>query len=85
MITLDAINGSFELIGAIIQFINVRQIIKDKAVKGVHWLPVLFFSTWGYFNLIYYPNLNQWFSFGGSIMMTLATTMWVILLIKYRR
>ncbi len=80
---LDFINGSFEFVGAAFQVVQVRQILKDKAVKGVHWLPILFFALWGYWNLIYYPSLEQWFSFTGGLLLTIATSIWLVLLIKY--
>lgn len=80
---LDIINGSFELAGAFIQWIQVRQILKDKEVKGVHWLPIMFFSSWGLWNLYYYPSLEQYFSFLGGLLLTTANTVWLVLIIKY--
>lgn len=83
MLNLDIINGSFEFIGALFQCVQVRQIIKDKEVKGVHWLPISFFSLWGYWNLIYYPSLNQWFSFTGGLLLAIITSIWLVLIFKY--
>jgi hypothetical protein len=79
----DIINGLFELFGGSMVWMNVRQIAKDKAVKGVHWLPTLFFSSWGYWNLYYYPHLHQWMSFIGGLCIVAGNTCWVVLMLKY--
>ena len=65
----DVINGVFELGGAIITTMNVRQIFFDKEVKGVHWSPFVFFTAWGLWNLYYYPVLGQWFSFAAGALL----------------
>ena len=82
--TLDAINGSYELLGAIFQCLNVRKIYKDKMIKGVHWGSVLFFTTWGWFNMIYYPSLHQVYSTIGAIALTLVNTVWISQIFYYQ-
>lgn len=67
MIGPDLFNGLFELLGAAISTLNVRQLLRDKMVRGVHWAPVAFFMAWGFWNLFYYPHLDQWWSFAGGI------------------
>lgn len=88
MITIpDLLNGLFEFGGGFaIIFGHCRKLVKDKQVKGVSWLSVGFFSLWGWWNAIfYYPNLNQWMSFWGGLSIVIANTIWLILLIKYKR
>lgn len=72
-------NSLFELIGAFFQVKNCLQIYKDKEIKGVYWPAWLFFTSWGYWNLYYYPSLNQWFSFVAGALMAIANTTWVSL------
>ncbi len=83
MTTPDLVNGLFESIGGLMVWLNVKQIVKDKAVKGVHWLPTMFFTSWGYWNLYYYPHLNQWLSFLGGLVIVSGNTAWVAMMVKY--
>ena len=81
----DITNGIFEGLAGIMLIINCVKVIKDKAIAGVSILSTAFFALWGYWNLIYYPSLNQWFSFSCGILVVTANTTWVILMIKYRK
>ncbi len=85
MDSLDLINGTFEIGGAFVNLINIRQIFKDKEVKGVHWAPFVFFTTWGIWNLLYYPSLAQWFSFFGGVILVIVNIIYIIGLMKYWR
>lgn len=80
----DIINGLFELSGGILCWLNVHRLVKDKQVKGVNWGVQAFFALWGWWNLYYYPSLNQWVSFIGGIVLVLGNTAWTILAIKYK-
>ena len=82
MIWPDLINGIFESIGAIMTWRNYIQLRRDMNFSGVYWPCTAFFSTWGIWNLIYYPSLNQWFSFVGGIVLVSGNLMWVALAYK---
>jgi len=62
----DLINGLFEFAGAFALALNVRQLWRDKEVKGVHPIPTAFFAAWGLWNLFYYPHLGQYWSLAGG-------------------
>lgn len=79
----DLINGVFEVGGGFFLLMNVRQMYRDKEVKGVHILPTVFFASWGYWNLFYYSNLSQWFSFFGGIFLVCVNTWWLYLMWYY--
>ena len=81
----DIINALFELFGGILLWKNVHQLHKDKEIKGVHWSPVMFLAAWGYWNLYYYPSLDQWFSFVAGINIVAANTVWVVQMLYYIR
>jgi hypothetical protein len=81
----DLINGCLEIGGAIFQAFNVRQLIKDKQVKGVSWPATAFFTAWGLWNLIYYPHLGQWFSTIGGVALVVTNLTWLGLLYRYNR
>jgi hypothetical protein len=80
----DLINGTFELGGGILCWLNVQRLRKDRRVQGVDWRVSAFFSAWGFWNLFYYPSLHQWASFAGGILLVLANTTWVALALWYR-
>ena len=79
----DVINGVFEAIGGFVILLSVRKVLQDRQVHGVHWGHVLFFVTWGWWNLYYYPHLDQWYSAAGAGGVALANTAWMILIMKY--
>jgi len=81
----DAINGTFEMSGGFLLWNNVRILIKQRSIRGVSIITTAIFSLWGFWNLFYYPHLNQWLSFIGGINVVLANTIWVILAIKFTR
>lgn len=84
-VALDLVNGLFEFIGGVCIWMNVRKLLKDKMVRGVSWYVTLFWWSWGVWNLIYYPALNQWMSFSGGLFIVSGNFVWLALAIKYRR
>ena len=80
----DLINAMFELFGGFFILHHCWVVHKDKAVAGVSIISVMFFSAWGYWNLFYYPHLDQMLSFYGGVFIVIANTLWVYLLLKYR-
>ena len=84
-LTPDFINGAFEFLGSAMIWRNVYQLYLDKMVRGVHWLPVGFFAAWGFWNLFYYPHLDQWWSFAGGVSIVIANVVWVIQILYYGR
>ena len=79
----DLINGMFEFAGAGINLLNVRAILRDKKLQGVHWSPYAFFTSWGIWNLWYYPSLDQWFSFVGGAAIVIVNGTWLALALYY--
>lgn len=79
----DAVNGGLEMCGGIAVLNHCRAVLRDKKVAGVSLISVLFFWSWGLWNMLYYPSLHQWFStFGGALIFG-ANTWWLILLHRY--
>jgi len=83
--TPDLINGTFELCGSYFIWLHIRQVLKDKKVAGVSVLATGFFSAWGFWNLFYYPHLEQWISFWGGAFLATSNAIWLGLLAKYKR
>jgi len=81
----DLINGTFEFAGGFMLLTNVWQIFKDKVLKGYNPLSTVFFTSWGMWNLFYYPHLGQWYSFAGGVFIVSVNTFWLGQIIYYRR
>ena len=83
--TPDMMNAVFELGGGFVTLASVRKLHHDMIVRGVHWLPVGFFSAWGLWNLYYYPTLDQWYSFAGGVWLVTVNLIWLAQMIYYIR
>lgn len=81
----DLITGLFELVAGIAIWLNVKEVYEAKEVRGVNWFSMAFFTLWGYWNLWYFPHLNQWFAFAGGIAPVTGNTVWCYLAWKYNR
>jgi hypothetical protein len=83
--TGDVINSLFEMFGGLMVFNHCRVVWRDKAVAGVSIISTVFFTAWGFWNLYYYPSLNQWWSFIGGIVIVIMNVIWVSLMLRYRK
>ena len=81
----DYINGLFELFGGLFITLSCIKLYKDKKVRGVSFVHIAYFTAWGYWNIEYYSNLEQWTSLVGSLAVTLINTWWLGMLIWYTR
>lgn len=81
----DSLNGLFELIGGLFILFSCHKLYRDKKVRGVSFKHVAYFTLWGYWNIHYYSNLDQWMSFIGSLSVTLINTFWLGQIIYYIR
>lgn len=81
----DLINGLFESIAGFFILNNCRMVLKDKIIRGVSIISVCFFTSWGCWNLYYYPSLDQWFSFYGGIFIVISNVVWVGLMLYYAK
>jgi hypothetical protein len=76
-LTPDAINASFIAFGALTTWLNVRQLLLDREVKGVVGSLWWFYTTWGLWNLYYYPHLGQMFSFWAEVVLVSGNITWL--------
>lgn len=81
----DLVNGAFELLAGLFTLLNVRRLRKDRSVRGVSIIPTVFFTAWGFWNMYYYPSLDQWASFVGGIAVVSVNMVWVVLAVHYMR
>jgi len=80
----DHINGTFEFGGALVTWVNIRAIWRAKRYVGVSLLPWAFFTMWGWWNLYYYPHLEQFWSFVGGAALVASNTIFSALMFKYK-
>ena len=80
----DMINGGFELFGSFMIALNIREILRDRSVRGVHWGSTTFMTCWGFWNLVFYPSLGCWYSFAGGCALVTSNLTWLYLLWKFR-
>lgn len=79
----DLINGSFETLSGFVLLLHCVQMYKDKKIRGISVLACLYFVTWSYWNLYYYPHLSQWTSFIGGAWTSLVHTVWFGMIVYY--
>jgi len=82
---MDGINGIFESVGCVFVFLNVLRLHRDKKVRGVSPIAVIFFTLWGFWNLLYYPSLGQWFSVVGAGGVAGMNAIWLGQMVYYLR
>lgn len=81
----DAVNGMYELLAGVAVLMHCIRLYKDKQVRGASWIATAFFSSWGLWNLYYYPHLGQWLSFAGGIAIVAANCLWLGMMAYYIR
>lgn len=81
----DLINGAFEFLAGFFVMMHCRRLFIDKQVKGVSLVATAFFTSWGIWNLYYYPHLEQWLSFYGGLSIVIANAFWIGMMIYYKR
>lgn len=83
--TPDMINGGFEFAAGVAILNHCFTLWRDRCVAGVSTASVAFFSVWGVWNIFYYPHLDQFWSCAGGVFVTLANTVYVALLLRFRK
>jgi len=83
-LTPDIINSCFEVGGGLFLLLHVRQLLIDKQVKGFSTLPFVWFTSWGFWNIFYYPHLGQTYSFYAGIFIASVNFFYILLVIYYK-
>lgn len=74
----DLVNGIFESLGGFFITLSIVKLHREKIVRGVSWMHVAFFSSWGFWNLYFYPHLDQWLSFVGGAILVTMNAVWLL-------
>lgn len=81
----DFLNAIFEFGGFVMIASNCLAVYRDKGYAGVTIPATVFFAVWGYWNLFYYPSLDQMWSVAAAGLVAFANTIWIVLMLKYGR
>jgi hypothetical protein len=77
--TPDLINAAFEAGGALLLWLNVRRLWRDKRLSGVSLFPTVWFNLWGLWNLYFYAAVGQKLSWAAGIGVFAVNSAWVLL------
>jgi hypothetical protein len=80
----DAVNGFFELVSAFMVYLHIRVIKKDKEVKGMSIVPIVFFTVWGFWNIFFYPYNGLYLSAIAGAVLALVNSYYFYLIMKYK-
>lgn len=81
----DIINGLFETLASISILNHCRVVRNSGQAHGSSLLSTMFFMVWGMWNIWYYPQLGQVFSFWAGIAVLGANLFWVCTIWNIRR
>lgn len=83
-ITPDHINGAIEAVAGFFVLNHCRVLHAHKETRGVSIISAVFFLCWGFWNLYYYPHLNQPISFYGGLFVVAANVLYIGMMVRYR-
>lgn len=81
----DIVNGLFESCGGIFILLSCYRLYRDKQMKGVSFLHLIFFTAWGFWNLYFYPQVGAWWSFYGGIGVVTTNSLYLGMMYYYSR
>jgi len=81
----DAVNGLFEMGASIAILAHCFKLYKDKLLRGVSIGATAFFTSWGVWNLYYYPSLGQSISFVAGMAVVFTNVLWLGMMFHYSR
>jgi len=82
---MDAINALFEVGGAFAIIPSIVAAWRAKKIVGVSIVTSLFFTSWGWWNIFYYPSLDQTLSAAAAGMLATTNSIWLFQIWYYRR
>jgi len=71
--------------GGFFVMLHCYRLYRDKKVKGVSSIATAYIVVWGFWNMYYYPYLQQWRSFFGGLLIVAMNTLWIFMMVYYIR
>jgi hypothetical protein len=63
-------NAVFEVCGSVAVWMNFVAMVRDRGYAGTRLPMMVFFTSWGFWNLFFYSGLHQELSYYASIFLT---------------
>lgn len=82
---LDTVNACFEAVAAVLVWLNVRRLARDRVIRGVDWKVTAFTTAWGAWSVAYYVGLEHWFSCAASAGVCFGNATWTVIAIGISR
>ena len=82
-LTPDIVNAFFEGAGSVFTWLSVWRVYTDKGYAGIYLPAIVFFFSWGLWNLYFYPSVDAMWSFYGGISICVANLAWVGSMLYY--
>jgi hypothetical protein len=79
----DIINALFELGTGLAAWHGCRILYRDKKVAGYSSFLMPWVTAWGFWNLFYYPHLDQWLSLVAGLVVVTGNCAWLWLAYYY--
>jgi hypothetical protein len=80
----DLVNAGFELLASVALLGHCWRLWRAASAAAVSLPSTVFFASWGFWNLFYYPSMGQWWSFMAGIAVMLVNILWIGLQVRYR-
>ena len=80
--TIEMLEGLFYILGAVLAWMNARQLYVDRTLKGVHWGTPIFLTIFSLWSLFVNPLQSVWLAHYASIAMLVGNLIWVSLLLR---
>ncbi len=80
--SVEIFEGIFYVGGAVLSWMNVRQLYLDRVLKGVHGFTPFFFTVFSLWSLLSNPLHSAWLVHYASITMLLGSLIWLALLLR---
>ena len=82
----DMMTAAFTIGAALFLLLNIRQLLVDKAVKGVSVYTIAYFTVWGYWGIyLFYAMPGMAWTLAASVILAIAYSVWFVLAIYYKR
>ena len=82
---MDLINSAFVLVAVAMAALDLKQVRKDRQVKGLHFATAILFTVWPFWDLFYYASLGQTFSLFACTVLATLRGFWFVDVWRFRK
>jgi len=82
----DQINSVFIFVAGVFYALNLITLIKDKDVKGISKLSIIFFSVWNLWTLFFFVQTSEfWWTIAAYVIVAILNVIYLFFMFKYLR